>query len=319
MATIVLATRDGTLTASSNGSGWEAGERGLAGQEVTSVAACDGSVLAGTRQGVFRSNGNGFQPDAEGLSIPYVRWMAFDAEGEAFAGTEPAGIFHLDGGEWQGSPEVESLRDRFKWFLPYSPEAGCVRGFAFHGDRVYAAVEVGGVLRSDDRGRTWRLAGGSDGRPKFGPPAPEHVHPDVHSVGVHPSSPDLVFAATGGGFYGSKDGGGTWEALHQGSYCRAFWLDPDDPRHIVLGPADDVSQNGRIEESRDGGKSWVMASEGLDLPWPDRMVERFVPVCDELFAVTNDERLFVSPQGRLEWRQVLPEVPGIRGVAALEV
>ena len=111
--------------------------------------------------------------------------------------------------------------------LPYSPEAGCVRGFAFHGERAYAAVEVGGVLRSDDGGETWRLAEGSDGNPDLdGPPEP-FVYPDVHSIDVHPSSPDLVFAPTGGGFYRSIDGGRTWTLLYD-CYCRAAWIDPLD-------------------------------------------------------------------------------------------
>ena len=103
--------------------------------------------------------------------------------------------------------EVAHPRDGHHWFLPYSPEAGCVRGFAVHGERVYAAAEVGGVVRSDDGGQTWRLAHGSDGQPAFGEPRWPLVHPDVHSIEVHPSSPDLVLAATGGGLYRSQDGG----------------------------------------------------------------------------------------------------------------
>src|SRR5437588_9052880 len=109
-----------------------------------------------------------------------------------------------------GMPEVANLRDQHHWFLPYSPGAGCVRGFAFHGQRVYAAVEVGGALRSDDGGETWRLAEGSDGNPDFDGPPPPFVYPDVHAIYVHPTSADLVFAATGGGFYRSDDGGQTW-------------------------------------------------------------------------------------------------------------
>ena len=162
------------------------------------------------------------------------------------------------GKSWRACAEVTQLRDKFKWSLPYSPEAGCVRGFAFHGSRAYAAVEVGGVLRSDDNGETWQLAEGSDGNPSFeGPPEP-FIYPDVHSIEVHPSSPDLVYAPTGGGFYRSNDGGKTWKLFYD-CYCRAVWVDPLDPEHFILGPADYVNSNGRIEESRDGGQIG---------PWP---------------------------------------------------
>jgi len=82
-----------------------------------------------------------------------------------------------------------------------------VRGFTFRGARAYAAVEVGGVLRSDDSGETWQLAEGSDGKPDLeGPPEP-FIYPDVHSIFVHPFLPNLVFAPTGGGFYRSRGWG----------------------------------------------------------------------------------------------------------------
>jgi hypothetical protein len=66
----------------------------------------------------------------------------------AFVGSEPAGIFvSNDGGKsWRSCPEVEQLRNKYGWSLPYSPQAGCVRGFAFHGHRGDAAVAVGCVF-----------------------------------------------------------------------------------------------------------------------------------------------------------------------------
>ena len=85
---------------------------------------------------------------------------------------------------------------------------------------------------------------------------------------------------------------------------------------MVLGPADSVSRkNGRIEESRDGGESWALASGGLDLPWPDRMVERFVQDDGRLFAITNDGRLYETSGETLEWGRILPEVLGINALA----
>jgi photosystem II stability/assembly factor-like uncharacterized protein len=175
---------------------------------------------------------------------------------------------------------------------------------------------VGGVLRSDDTGETWRLAGGSTGEPAFDIPPTPLVHADVHSVASHPSSPDLVFAVTAEGLYRSMDGGETWTVTHAGSYCRAVWVDPGDPNHMVLGPADSVAKkNGRIEETQDGGQSWTPASDGLDLPWPDRMVERFTQVGGELLAVTSDGRLYSASLPTLRWRRVLSGIEGINAVA----
>jgi len=322
MNKLLLATEQGIAICDRDGDNWKEPVRALKDYSVTSVIAREGVILAGTQDGIFRSDDEGktWEETSNGLSARHVRWMAYhpDISGFEFAGTEPANIFiSHDGGEsWRACPEVAELRDQFNWSLPYSPEAGCVRGFAFHGSRAYAAVEVGGLLVSDDKGETWRLAEGSDGSPDLeGPPEP-FIYPDVHSLEVHPSSPDLVYAPTGGGFYRSNDGGKTWKLFYD-CYCRAAWVDPSDPDHIILGPADGVGRNGRIEESRDGGQTWSMASNGLQVPWRRGMVERFFQAGDELFAVLSNGQLLSASLSTLEWKRVLPNITGVNAMARM--
>jgi photosystem II stability/assembly factor-like uncharacterized protein len=299
---------------------WHESLHALSGQDVTCVIAREGVILAGTRTGIFRSDdlGKSWQEASQGLATTLVRWLAYhpDISDFEFAGTEPANIYvsHNGGESWRDCPEVAAMRDELNWSLPYSPEAGCVRGFAYHGARAYAAVEVGGVLVSDDRGETWRLAGGSQGNPSY--PPKDAVHPDVHSIEVHPSSLDLVYAPTGGGFYRSWDGGKVWSLLYRG-YCRAVWVDPDDPEHLVLGIADGVDYNGRIESTRDGGQSWQRADQGIGTPWRRHMVERFARVGEELLAVLSNGELLAAPLATLEWRYILREVKGVNAVTSL--
>ncbi len=317
---LILATNDGVFICEPGDGDWREVQRTLDGRSVTSVIAREGVILVGTRQGVFRSDdlGQTWQEANQGLSTLHVRWLAYHPDISDFelAGTEPAGIFiSHDGGEsWRARPEVASMRDEHGWSLPYSPEAGCVRGFAFHGERSYAAVEVGGVLISDDRGDTWHLADGSQSDLSYPPPG--SIHPDVHSIEVHPSSLDLVYAPTGGGFYRSWDGGKTWSLLYRG-YCRAVWVDPEDPEHLVLGIAEGVDYNGRIEASRDGGHVWQPASQGLVVPWRRHMVERFTRVGDELLAVLSNGELLAAPLATLEWRYILKEINGVNAVTSL--
>ena len=314
---LLLATKTGFVAAAGEAEEWQVVRTGLNGRHVTSLIAREGVILAGTTNGIFISDdgGQSWQETSDGLTHRHVRWLAFhpDISDREFAGTEPAAIFTSgDGGaSWQECPEVSALRGKFGWWLPYSPAAGCVRGFTFHGQRVYAAVEVGGALRSDDSGASWRLVDGSDGRAQFGRPNPAHIHPDVHDIAVHPTSPDLVFAPTGGGFYRSEDGGKTWMHLYD-SYVRAVWLDPDNVDHLLIGPSDGPSgRNGRILQSFDGGQNW---SEPL-ATWEQNMPERLTGVNGQLFAIMARGQLLAASHDHHHWQPILTTTSGINALS----
>lgn len=304
---LLLGTDQGLHVIHGEKTAWGLERSALQDTPLTSLAAGGGYLLAGTTSGIYRSEDGGrtWQPADKGLAIPHVRWLAVHPEDDslAFAGTEPAGLFFSQdrGQTWAARSKVEELRDENRWMLPYSPQAGCVRGFAFHGDHAYAAVEVGGLLASEDRGRSWALVPGSEGKPTFSSPPKGFLHPDVHSVAVHPSDPDLVYAPTGGGFFRSEDGGASWEQRYN-AYSRAVWVDPKNPDHILLGPADGVGRRGRIERSRDGGKTWQDASQGLDTPWPSTLPERFTQAGKTLFCILDDGRLLAAEVNRWRWK-----------------
>lgn len=317
---IWAATAQGVVTFQRLNGSWAEAGRAIPEKDVTCLAAQGQALLAGTRSGMKRSQDGGatWQEADQGLTVLHVRWVEFHPQqkGVALAGTEPAAIFRTQdaGRTWRECPEVGPLRQTGGWFLPYSPESGCIRGLAFHGQRAYAAAEVGGALRSDDAGQTWRLTEGSQGKAEFERPPERFIHPDVHSITTHPSSPDLVYAPTGDGFYVSQDGGKTWH-LRYDAYCRAVWVDPADPGHMLLGPADDVDQNGRIEATHDGGRSWQPSSRGLHVPWRRHMVERFHQVDQELFAVLSNGRVLASPIASIEWTGALTELKSARALA----
>ena len=318
--TLYIATNNGLLIGQYDGDELAIQHQTLTDAAVTSVMAREGVILAGTQDGIFRSDDGGrtWTDASRGLSQRHVRWLAYhpDISDCEFAGTEPAALFvsHDGGDRWREAREVADLRDKHGWWLPYSPEAGCVRGFAFSGARAYAAVEVGAALRSDDTGETWHLVGGSDGQPKFGLPQAGLIHPDVHSINVHPSSPDIVFAPTAGGLYYANDGGERWTCLFE-CYCRAVWLDPDDVDHLIFGSANGPSgQNGQIWETHDGGATWQTAARGLHTPWADCLVERFVQIEDRLFGVLSNGKVIAAALDTLAWHYLLPDAPHINAI-----
>jgi photosystem II stability/assembly factor-like uncharacterized protein len=320
---LILATALGLSICQRHNDNWREATHSLHNQHITSVIAREGVILAGTTQGVYRSDdlGDTWRSASSGLSDLHVRWLAFhpDISDLEFAGTEPAAI-HVsrDGAEtWRACPEVAALRDQHGWHLPYSSAAGCIRAFAFNGARVYAAAEVGGVLRSDDGGESWQLVKGSKGDVGLDEVPEPFIYPDVHNIAVDPAAPDHVFAPTGDGFYRSLDGGARWTKLHA-SYCRAMWLDPHDAGHILLGPADGIGRYGRIVQSLDGGQSWQPASRHIDTPMPRCMVERFTQIDDELFAVLSDGRLLAAHIDTLDWRTVAGDIESINAVTTMK-
>lgn len=302
--TVVLGTDQGIVVYRGKGNGgWQQAGYSLAGQAITALAAWpdDAVILAGTRQGVFRSTGGegNWTPASVGLRVNHVRALAVHPHkpGLAYAGTEPAAVFRTTsaGAQWEELRAVRDLPGANHWYLPYSPEAGAVRSFALADRRIWAAVEVGGVIRSDDGGDTWRIF--TNG-----------VHEDVHWVEVHPHDPESLLAATGGGLYRTRDGGQTWDELWD-DYTRAVWIDPDDPRTVLAGPALGIGRLGRIVRSNDGGESWALASEGLHVPM-NGMVERFVfsPARPEdLFALTSRGEVLRARRGAWVWERLWPE------------
>jgi photosystem II stability/assembly factor-like uncharacterized protein len=281
----------------------------LQGQRVTAVAVRGQTLWAGTTFGLWHSldEGASWARANPELHEPHVRALDVDPDSSAMllVGTEPAAIWvSRDGGAaWDEAPDVARLRDEHGWRLPYSPAAGCIRGFTVAGERFYAAAEVGGVLRSDDAGATWRLLAGG-------------VHADVHDLAGYKRDPDTVYAATGGGRYRSRDGGQSWELIGDG-YTRAVWVDPDRPEIMLSGPARYVGAMGRVERSNDGGDTWSLAADGFKVPMSD-MIERFAAAGPHVLAVTSSGALYTAKRGVWMWHLLDLGLPPVRAAACGE-
>ncbi len=123
--------------------------------------------------------------------------------------------------------------------------------------RVYAGARGQGILRSDDRGRTWQVVGR--------PPR------EVMAIAASPTERDVVYAGTKPAhLFVSRDAGASWDELQSfrripghwfwfspaekpfTAYVQAIALSPTDSRRLVVG-----IEAGATVMSADGGKTWT--------------------------------------------------------------
>ncbi len=249
---------------------------GLEGRSVRHLGRPDSDVLAGTAAGVFRSADGGRSWRPSGVEGRFV-WDIVAVPGDArrlYAGTEPVGLFKSEdaGRTWT---EIESFRrapGAERWCLPGTPPtAARARTIALDRRdpaRLHVGVEVGGVVMSEDAGRTWRCA----------LPA---GNPDIHVMLRHPAT-DALVASTGfgrppddpepreqriAGMVRSDDGGATWRFLWRGirpPYTRPLCIDARPPHAVTVGSAPTAFSSVRdpggaqavLFQSVDGGETW---------------------------------------------------------------
>jgi photosystem II stability/assembly factor-like uncharacterized protein len=169
-------------------------------------------------------------------------WEAYRKEYQMSSGGPGSGLFKsTDGGEtWTELTRADGL-----------PQEGVVGriGVSVSGadsNRVYALVEheTGGLFVSDDAGATWTLANDNRGirqRAFYY----THVFADEHDKDVVYIQNTTLFR--------SEDGGKTTRSINNGTHgdFHDFWIDPDDPTHLV------VANDGGGAVSTTTGESWT--------------------------------------------------------------
>ncbi|MBV7335614.1 hypothetical protein KFU94_46690 [Chloroflexi bacterium TSY] len=114
-STLYIATDDGLLIGRLEHGKLNIQHQTLTDSCVTSAIVRDSIVLAGTKDGIYRSHDNGqtWSDANRGLSQRHVRWLAYhpDLSDREFAGTEPAALFvsHDSSDLWHEAHEVATL------------------------------------------------------------------------------------------------------------------------------------------------------------------------------------------------------------------
>lgn len=147
---------------------------------------------------------------------------------EVYAGTEPPALYQRTGAD-QGFTSLDGVHNvpsRDEWAFFYEPfEAGHIHGVSVHParpDRLFAAVEIGGLLRSEDHGETWSDALRGE---------------DFHRTAVSPTDPDRIFATGETGLYESRDGGRSWAVIEETAdhYCGDIVFDSEGTAYLTGG------------------------------------------------------------------------------------
>ena len=117
-----------------------------------------------------------------------------------YAGTEPSNLYRSEdaGTTWQLLPELRRLPSEPGWSFPPRPWTHHVSTIALHPtdpDSLLVGIELGGVMRTTDGGRTW-----IDHNPQ--------AHSDAHQLLTHPLAPERVYEVAGQGIAISPDRGG---------------------------------------------------------------------------------------------------------------
>src|SRR5262249_4381227 len=228
MARLYAATGDGIARLDEVGGGWtvELFLRGTSAQCVASDPADQDTLYPGLREGgVRRSNDGGLRWAGWGLPEAGVFSVAGSAaDGAVYAGTEPSRLFSSDdGGEsWRELEALLELPSRPTWSFPPRPWTSHVRWIApspHEADLILVGIELGGLMRSIDRGATWQ-------------DHPPGAHADGRALAGHPRVRGRASEAGGGGAAFSEDGGESWQPADEGRDRHYTWsvaVDPEDP------------------------------------------------------------------------------------------
>ena len=256
-----------------HGATWEAQETGLTEKDVYSIASS-------------RTNGHT----------------------RLYAGTEPAHLFCSDdlGGHWTELPALRSVPSLPDWSFPAPPHIAHAKHLNFDPhdpDTLYVCVEVGGLMKSTDRGETFEEIHG--------------IYEDAHRLVIHPEDSGRMYVVTGRGLYVSLDGGRNFEEWiarpsEIGNYPDGCVLHPQKPELMFISSAEHSPgawrkthfAGARISRSTDGGRTWEILRNGL----PDRLQASIEALCLEaagdtvsVFAATTAGDIYHSDDAGDSW------------------
>lgn len=211
---------------------------------------------------------------------------------------------------WTESPALLDLASEPEWSFPPRPETHHVRTIQpdLHDTyRIFAGIELGGVMRSLDSGATWE-----DRKPGS--------HHDSHSIKAHPFVRGRIYEAAGEGFAESMDGGDSWAKFNDGlgdyTYMVDVAADPGDADTRIASVAEGPYSayiperaNTRLVR-RTGGGAWEFIEAGLPAAEGSSVFALLTDsVRPGVFYAVNNIGIYISEDAGISFEKVDIEWP----------
>ena len=307
---------------------WEIVEHGLQTWAVPELAVSpDGAnkVFAGTRgDGVWLSEdfGKSWTKPSYGKKGPgKVCCVTVDPHDSRriYAGCEPIDVY-VSEDEGKSWARLDAIWDiPFVATVPYpvpsvEPHVRDITVDPSDPDIVYAALQVGYILKSTDRGQSWKLLDGN-------------FDCDVHTIVIDPSDPRRLVIATGGhdarigeapgrALYMSEDAGETWSPVGDNftqEYSVPLVLDPQNPSVLYSAIAHSQPPRWRqrptcaeslVIRSSDGGKNWERIGQGIESEkFPEAIaVDEAIP--GRVYAACRNGDFYASDDNGATWQEM---------------
>ena len=221
----------------------------------------------------------------------------------ALAGTSEAHLVAVEDGAARTLESFDSAGGRDAWYTPWGGPPDVRSLTAGPSGDLYVNVHVGGILRSEDGGRSWKPT--------------VDIHTDVHEVLAVGGRPGLVLAAAAVGLMTSTDGGSTWSVdaagLHD-SYCRAVAVS-GDTLFVTASDGPFTKRAAVYRRPLDGEGPSEKCAQGLPEWFPGNIDTGCLAATPDLVAFgTEQGEIFVSTDTGTTWEKTVTDLPPVRAL-----
>jgi photosystem II stability/assembly factor-like uncharacterized protein len=315
---------------------WEPLTRGL--PAVTNVQAITvhptnaDVVYVATQDGPYRSTDRGERWERLGFPGGIQVWSILVHPANPrilYAGTSPVGVHRSDDGGDTWRPLSVNQPERVK-MRSFACRVMRLAADPASADELYATLEVGGVMRSLDGGKSWedcsagllKLAERPHLKSRIDSDTDIEGMMDGHALCVSAARPGTVFLAVRMGLFRSEDRGASWQDMEVGrfsplTYARDVRVAPHDPRvlYACLSPAA-RSEDGSLYRSQDLGETWTRFDRGVKATRTMMAVALHPRDPDQVYCAARSGQVFGTRDGGRTWHeQSLPE--GVQDVYAI--